>query len=163
MKHASDYTFSPVEHRDLDLLETWLNGPLLRDRGDPSEELEDIEGDLRDPSVTALLVRHRGQPFAYIQDQDVRRWPQPHLLDLPTGTRALDTFLGDATMVDHQYRYIRERASQLHLSGTRMVVADLLEEDVCAQIAYRRAGFEPSALIHAGSAAIIRLLCCTPD
>jgi len=45
------------------------------------------------------LVLFNGRAFAYAQSYEVHSWPQPHLDHLPVRSRAIDTFIGDPTMI----------------------------------------------------------------
>ncbi|MEL6598625.1 MAG: GNAT family N-acetyltransferase [Pseudomonadota bacterium] len=165
MLQTSDYTFSNVTATDIPLLARWLTTPDLRRWwGDPEEELAIIDEDRINPLMTTLLVHYRGNPFAYVQDYDVASWPQPHLRDLPAGTRAVQTFIGEPSMHGrgHAARYLRERIGQLHRDGVPVVAIDPLEENTRAVAAYRKAGFENAGMVYVNGSIVVRLLCATP-
>jgi aminoglycoside 6'-N-acetyltransferase len=45
------------------------------------------------------IVSFEGRPFAYAQDYAVHVWPQPHFAHLPSGSRAIDSFIGEPDMI----------------------------------------------------------------
>jgi aminoglycoside 6'-N-acetyltransferase len=65
--------------------------------------------------MTMRMVALSGRPFAYAQDYDVHSWPQPHLADLPKGSRAIDSFIGWPSMIGrrHGKAYLRLAAERL--------------------------------------------------
>ncbi len=96
----SAYSFRPATAKDLPRLRRWLNGPeVKRWWGNPIEEFELLRADLTEPLMTMRIVSLDGRPFAYAQDYDVHSWPQPHLAHLPSGSRAIDSFIGWPSMV----------------------------------------------------------------
>jgi aminoglycoside 6'-N-acetyltransferase len=83
--------------------------------GDPIEQFELLRADLNEPLMTMRMVALSGRPFAYAQDYDVHSWPQPHLADLPKGSRAIDSFIGWPSMIGrrHGKAYLRLAAERL--------------------------------------------------
>ena len=138
------YALRPVSADDLSMLRRWLESPQARQWwGDPDEQYALIEEDLANPLMRMRIVSADARPFAYVQDYDVGSWPQPHLADLPTGTRAIDTFIGEPSMLGqgHGSGFLRLVASQLIAGGAPCVVIDPDVDNVRARRAYARAGF----------------------
>jgi aminoglycoside 6'-N-acetyltransferase len=76
--------------------------------------------------MTVRIDSFRGRPFAYAQNYEVHAWPQAHLTHLPQGTRAVDSFIGLASMVGrgHGAAYLRLRAERLCAQGAPPVAVD---------------------------------------
>jgi aminoglycoside 6'-N-acetyltransferase len=89
------------------------------------------------------LVLFNGKPFAYAQSYEVHSWPQPHLDHLPMGSCAIDTFIGDPTMIGrgHGSAYLRHMAMRLRSEGAPLIAIDPTEANRRAVRAYANAGF----------------------
>ena len=121
------YAIRPVSAEDLPMLRRWLQSPEPRRWwGDPDFELALIEEDLSNPLMRMRIVSLDGRPFAYVQDYDIGASPQAHLLHLPEGTRALDTFIGEPDMVGrgHGSAFLRLIAQQLIAECAPCIVID---------------------------------------
>jgi aminoglycoside 6'-N-acetyltransferase len=70
--------------------------------------------------------------------------PNPHLDQLPIGSGAVDTFIGEPTMIGpgHGSAHSRITALRLQAEGAPVIVIDPTEENRRAVRAYQRAGFE---------------------
>jgi aminoglycoside 6'-N-acetyltransferase len=55
--------------------------------------------DMDEPRMVMRIVCFEGRPFAYAQDYAVHVWPQPHFAHLPSGSRAIDSFIGEPDMI----------------------------------------------------------------
>jgi aminoglycoside 6'-N-acetyltransferase len=140
----STYSFRPASANDLPRLRRWLLAPeVARWWGDPRHELELLRADLNDPRMTMRIVSLRGRPFAYAQDYEVHAWPQAHLMHLPRGSRAIDSFIGRPTMIGrgHGPAYLRLLAERLSAEGAPLVAIDPAADNLRARRAYERAGF----------------------
>ncbi len=140
----SDYTFRPATHDDLPLLEHWLRTPeVVRWWGDPDEQAALLRDDLDEPRMVMRIVSFRGRPFAYAQHYGVHDWPQPHFADLPAGSRAIDSFIGEPLMIGrgHGSIYLRLLAEQLGAEGAPVVAIDPDVGNIRARRAYENAGF----------------------
>jgi aminoglycoside 6'-N-acetyltransferase len=95
------------------------------------------------------IVSLGGRPFAYAQDYDVHSWPQPHLSNLPKGSRAIDSFIGCPSMIGqgHGQAYLRLLAERLCAEGAPLVAIDPVEENLPARRAYEKAGFRVEAWV----------------
>ena len=138
------YTFQPVTQSDLPQLEVWLQGPeIVAWWGDPVEQAELLRSDIVEPRMQMELVLYNGKPFAYVQSYEVHAWPQPHLDHLPIGSRAIDTFIGEPTMIGrgHGSAYLRIMALRLLAEGAPVIAIDPSEANQRAVRAYYNAGF----------------------
>ena len=138
------YSFRNVTKSDLPQLEVWLQAPeTVTWWGKPGEQAELLRADLDEPLMQMELVLFKGQPFAYVQSYEVHAWPQPHLDHLPIGSRALDTFIGEPTMIGrgHGSSYLRIKALRLQSDGAPVVAIDPIEANRRAIRAYTNAGF----------------------
>ena len=139
-----DYQFTPVTEMDFPMLRRWLATPEVRKWwGDPDAELGLIREDLDENRMINLIVGLDGHPFAYVQHYEVHSWPQAHLSHLPSGCRAIDTFVGDPKMLGagHAPAYLRQLASSLLAAGAPEVVIDPVADNARAVRAYEKAGF----------------------
>jgi aminoglycoside 6'-N-acetyltransferase len=144
------YSFRPAAAKDLPRLRRWLNAPEVRRWwGDPSEQFQLLRADLNEPLMTMRIVSLGGRPFAYAQDYDVHSWPQPHLSNLPKGSRAIDSFIGCPSMIGqgHGQAYLRLLAERLCAEGAPLVAIDPVEENLRARRAYEKAGFRVEARV----------------
>jgi len=87
--------------------------------------------------------------FAYAQHYCVHVWPQPHFASLPQGSRAIDAFIGEPSMlgIGHGAKFLRVLAEQLMLEGASCVAVDPAPENIRAVRAYRRAGFRGDRMV----------------
>jgi aminoglycoside 6'-N-acetyltransferase len=155
------YSFRLVETQDLLLLRQWLGTPeVLRWWGDAAEEEELLRQDIDDPRMTMHIVAFEGRSFAYVQDYDVRSWPQPHFTALPAGTRAVDSFIGEPGMIGqgHGSAYLKFLARRLMDGGTSAVAIDPDLDNVRAQRAYRKAGFRDVGIIATEAGPVVLML-----
>lgn len=140
-----DYEFIPVTRADFPMLGRWLDEPHVRAWWGPRDwELKLIEQDLGTGPTDMRIVRLDGRPFAYVQDYPAHHWDMPHYADMPAGTRAMDTFLGDPAYLGqgHAAGYLRQRTEELLDKGCPAVVIDPSPDNLRALRAYRAAGFE---------------------
>ena len=146
----SPYAFRPAARRDLPLLCAWPRTPeIVRWWGDPREQAALLEEDLDEPRMVMTIVTYLGQPFAYAQHYALDAWPQPHFAHLPSGSRAIDTFIGAPGMIGrgHGSAYLRLLAARLVADGAPMVAIDPAAENFRACRAYEKAGFRRQALV----------------
>lgn len=133
--------------RHFSMLKTWLATPAVKQWwGDPTEQADILLEDIRDSrmAMTMNIVTLEDHPFAFIQDYEVHAWPQKHLAQLPSGSRAIDTFIGLESHLGqgHGSGYLRQRATQLLEHGAAKVVIDPELANSRARRAYQKAGFE---------------------
>ena len=138
------YTFRPVTQSDLPQLEVWLQAPETAAWwGKPAEQAQILRADIDDLRMQMELVLFKGRSFAYAQNYEVHSWPQPHLDHLPAGSRAIDTFIGDHTMIGrgHGSAYLKILALRLLADGAPVIAIDPTESNLRAVRAYKNAGF----------------------
>ena len=117
------YSFRAARSDDLPLLRAWLRTPeVVRWWGDPDAEAAMLEEDLTEPGMVMRIVSFDAKPFAYAQDYAVHRWPQAHFAGLPSGARAIDSFIGEPEMIGrgHGSAYLRLLAARLRTVGLRV-------------------------------------------
>ena len=139
-----DYTFRKLTRADFPLMRGWLEQPHVAEWwGDVDAELRLIRMDLRGEEVDGRIVELDGKPFAYVQDYDAPKSGSPQYQDLPKGSRAMDTFLGDPAYLGqgHAVGYLSQRARALVDAGAPLVAVDPSPENRRAIAAYGRAGF----------------------
>ena len=156
----SPYSFRFASADDLPRLRRWLSAPeVARWWGDPRDELELLRADLNEPRMTMRIVSLRGRAFAYAQDYEVYAWPQAHLMHLPRGSRAIDSFIGPPTMIGrgHGKAYLSLLAERLCAEGAPLVAIDPAIDNLRARRAYEGAGFRLETLVAtvAGLAALM--------
>lgn len=144
------YGFRPVVAEDLPMLRRWLERPEAKQWwGDPDEQYALLEEDLSNPLMRMRIVSHDGCAFAYVQDYNVGSWPQPHLTHLPSGTRAVDTFIGEPDMLGrgHGSAFLRMVANQLIVEGAPCIAIDPDPSNERARRAYAKAGFVEEGMV----------------
>jgi len=147
------YSFRAARSDDLPLLRAWLRTPeVVRWWGDPDEQAAMLEEDLTEPGMVMRIVSLDPKPFAYAQDYAVHRWPQEHFADLPPGSRAIDSFIGEPEMIGrgHGSAYLRLLAARLRAEGAPVVVIDPAVDNMRARRAYEKAGFVGDRLVETG-------------
>lgn len=147
------YTCRPAAREDLPLLRQWLEtAEVVRWWGDPEKEAALLESDLSEPRMTMRIVSFDGRPFAYAQDYHVHDWPQPHFASLPLGARAIDTFIGEPTMIGHGHgsAYLRRLAARLTAEGVEALAIDPDVQNLRARRAYAKAGFVGDEIVETG-------------
>jgi aminoglycoside 6'-N-acetyltransferase len=155
------YTFRPADRRDLPMLERWLRTTeVVRWWGDPQEQAALLREDMDEPRMVMRIVALAGRPFAYAQDYDVHAWPQSHFADLPAGTRAIDSFIGEPDMIGqgHGSRYLRLLAQRLRADGAPVVAIDPDVENLRARRAYAKAGFRGETVVETGAGPAVLML-----
>lgn len=140
------YQFTRVTMAHFAMLQQWLATPAVRQWwGDPSEQASILREDILDSRMAMAMniVSLADTPFAFIQDYEVHAWPQKHLASLPSGARAIDTFIGIESYLGqgHGSGYLRQRARQLIDDGAPAVVIDPEVGNQRAIAAYEKAGF----------------------
>jgi aminoglycoside 6'-N-acetyltransferase len=124
---------------DLPRLRRWLSAPeVARWWGDPREERELLRADLSEPRTPMRIVSFRGRPFAYARDHEVHAWPQPHLMHLSPGSRAINSFIGPPAMIGrgHGAAYLGLFARRLCAEGAPLVAIDHAVDNFRARRAY---------------------------
>jgi aminoglycoside 6'-N-acetyltransferase len=140
----SPYSFRPASADDLPRLRRWLSAPeVARWRGDPREKLELLRADLSEPCMTMRIVSFGGRRFAYAQDYEVHAWPQAHLMHLPRGSRAIDSFIGPPAMIGrgHGATYLSLLARRLCAERAPLAAIDPAVDNFRARRAYEKSGF----------------------
>jgi aminoglycoside 6'-N-acetyltransferase len=157
----SAYAFRPATRHDLPLLQHWLCTPeVVRWWGDPQEQAVLLRGDLDEPAMVMRIVSFEGRPFAYAQDYEVHAWPQPHFAQLPAGSRAIDSFIGEPDMIGrgHGAAYLRLLAQRLRAGGAPVVAIDPDQDNRRARRAYAKAGFRGNTVVETGEGPAILMI-----
>jgi aminoglycoside 6'-N-acetyltransferase len=147
---TSPYSFRAASAEDPPRLRRWLGIPeVALWWGDPRREFALLRADLDEPQMTMRIVSIRGRDFAYAQDYEVHAWPQAHLMHLPSGSRAIDSFIGLPSMIGrgHGAAYLRLLAVRLCSEGAPVVVIDPDVDNLRARRAYANAGFVGEAQV----------------
>ena len=158
---TNSYTFRPASAADLPLLRRWLQtAEVVRWWGNPTEQFALLAEDLSNPLMTMRIVSCAGQPFAYAQDYDVSSWPQLHFAGLPSGTRAIDAFIGEPAFIGrgHGGRFLRLLAERLRSEGAPLVAIDPDVENLRARRAYANAGFHGDTIIETGEGPAVLMI-----
>jgi aminoglycoside 6'-N-acetyltransferase len=138
------YSFRAARPEDMPLLRAWLRTPeVARWWGDPDEQAAMLKEDLTEPGMTMRIVSFDAKPFAYAQEYAVDRWPQAHFAGLPSGSRSIDSFIGEPGMIGrgHGSAYLRLLATRLRAEGAPVVAIDPAADNMRARRSYEKAGF----------------------
>jgi aminoglycoside 6'-N-acetyltransferase len=155
------YAFRPAMRADLPLLRRWLQTPEVQHWwGDPADETALLEADLDDPRMVMRIVSLGGQPFAYAQDYRIDAWPQPHFAALPPGARAMDTFIGESSMLGrgHGSTFLRLLATRLVAEGAPLVAIDPNADNLRARRAYAKAGFREENVVETADGPVVLMV-----
>ncbi|WP_342076326.1 GNAT family N-acetyltransferase [Yoonia sp. SS1-5] len=155
-----NYGFRPITADDLPLLSNWLNLAHVRAWwGDADRQLALIKQDMNNDQIDMRLVELVGRPFAYIHDHDVHAFQMPHFADLPPGTRAVDTFVGDVAYQGqgHAAGYIDARLRDLRLSYPMAAVAPSTTDTRTIAI-YAQAGFRKRRLASTRDGKLVQVM-----
>ena len=155
------YSIRPVRPDDLPLLRVWLRTPeVARWWGDPDEQAVMLEEDLTELGMVMRIVSLDAKPFAYAQDYAVHSWPQEHFADLPPGSRAIDSFIGEPEMIGrgHGSAYLRLLAARLRAEGAPVVAIDPAVDNMRARRAYEKAGFVRDRVVETGEGLAVLMI-----
>ena len=144
------YQFHPMTAADLPLLRGWLAMPhVVEWWGEVDEQFELVSEDLHSLAMDQFIVAADGRPFAYLQCYDQMAWPENGLGVHPFGTRGIDQFIGDPTMLGHGHgsAFIRDFTDGLLAAGTPRVLTDPDPENARAIRAYEKAGFRSDGVV----------------
>ncbi len=144
------YAFHAMSAADLPMVRRWLEQPHVMEWwGDPDTQYALVRGDLDHPSMQQYIVSVNGRPFAYLQCYDPAAWPDNGFGELPSGTRGIDQFIGEADMIErgHGSALIRSFIDRLLDNGTPRIVTDPSPDNSRAVRAYEKAGFRKDRLL----------------
>jgi aminoglycoside 6'-N-acetyltransferase len=113
-----------------------------------------------EPRMIMWIVSFEGRTFAYAQDYAVHVWPQPHFAHLPSGSRAIDSFIGEPDMIGrgHGRAYLKLLAERLRVEGAPVVAIDPDVDNIRARRAYEKAGFRGDAVVESGEGPAIMMI-----
>ena len=138
----ASYQFRPMSADDLPLVRDWLRVPHVKEWWHDADDFEFVSGDLDHHDMAQFIVMMDARPFAYLQCYRIGDWhigfgPQPD------GTRGVDQFIADPSMVGrgHGSAFIRQFIEGLLTSGTPRIVIDPSPTNPRAIRAYEKAGF----------------------
>lgn len=155
---AYRYSFRMVCGADLPLLHEWLRtDEVSRWWGNPDKQFALLEDDLQNPLMTMQIVSADCRLFAYVQDYDVHSWPQDHFRELPAGSRAIDSFIGEPDMIGrgHGSTFLRLLARRLIANGAPLIAIDPELSNVRARRAYAKAGFREVGFYQTGDGEVV--------
>ncbi|MDJ0825224.1 MAG: GNAT family N-acetyltransferase [Rhodobacter sp.] len=158
-----EYRFVEVTRADYPLLRRWLAEPHVADTwGEPDDEIALIEQEI-DGGDCKMHIVHADTPIGYIQDWDAVT--EAHYRDLPTGTRAIDTLLGEPSHLGqgHAKRYVRQYADRLLTAGAPLVATDPRLTNPRGLAMYRAAGFQPHAQRRCETGETVQILTLAPS
>jgi aminoglycoside 6'-N-acetyltransferase len=146
---ATEYVFRPMTAADLPLVQHWLALPHVREWwGDPHQQYTLVSGDLDEPAMDQYIFSTASDSFGHLQCYNVTEWntgfgPQPR------GTRSIDLFIGEPTMIErgHGAALIRCFVDNLLQKGVPRVVTDPDPANGRALRAYEKAGFEKDRMV----------------
>ena len=144
------YQFHPMTAADLPLLRGWLAMPhVVEWWGEVDEQFALVSEDLDSLAMDQFIVAADDRPFAYLQCYDQMAWPENGLGTHPLGTRGIDQFIGDPTMLGHGHgsAFIRDFTDGLLTAGTPRVLTDPDPANARAIRAYEKAGFRSDGVV----------------
>lgn len=155
-----NYTFRKLTHDDLPMIRGWLLTAHVRawwPNADAQVALmeKDMDNDTIDMQLVCLIDR----PFAYLHDHDAQAFVMPEFADLPKGSRAMDTFVGDPDFLGqgHGAGYIDARLRDLRMHHPLVAVAPNTT-DTRSIAVYRAAGFHKRRLASTRSGKLVQVM-----
>jgi aminoglycoside 6'-N-acetyltransferase len=144
-----DYVFRPMTSADLPTIGRWLAERHVRQWwGEPSEQYALVSDDLDEPAMDQYVISTGGIDFGYVQCYDLTAWNSGFGTH-PEGTRGIDLFIGEPTMIGrgHGSALIRAFADARLASGAPRLVTDPDPANLRAVRAYEKAGFVKAHMV----------------
>ena len=144
MSEPVGYHFRSVIRADFPLLLRWRETPdVLRWWGAWDDAETDFERHLADPNIAMWIVEHEKRPFAYAQDYDPHAGDPHPFSHLPPGSRGIDQYIGEPSMLDrgHGTAFLRQHCDRLFAAGAPAIGTDPHPDNLRARRAYEKAGF----------------------
>lgn len=139
-----DYSFRPLERRDLPMVKKWLAAPHWQEWWDPAdEEIKHIEAHMDSISVEPFIIEMDGKPIGYLQSYDPHMEDDHPYQDQPFGTLGIDLSLGDIELIHkgHGARALDAFAEMMFQEGVPRLIIDPDPSNAAAIRAYEKAGF----------------------
>ncbi len=135
------YTFRAATMGDLPLLRHWQHLPHIAQWWGSDEPFG--AEDLRDDRVSRWIVADGQMPFAYMQDYSVHGWEEHHFGHLPDGSRGMDQYIAEPSMLGrgHGTAIIHARMQSLFADGAPAIGTDPHPANLRAIAVYQRLGF----------------------
>ncbi|GKQ54068.1 GNAT family N-acetyltransferase [Bradyrhizobium sp. Ce-3] len=146
---AGPYHFRPMTTADLPQIRRWLALPHVREWwGDPAEQYALVSGDLDEPAMDQFIAATDQGDIGYIQCYDLTAWNSGFGTH-PAGTRGIDLFIGEPTMIEggHGSALIRAFADDRLAQGAPRIVTDPDPANARAVRAYAKAGFREAGMV----------------
>ncbi len=134
---------------DLPQIRRWLALPHVREWwGDPAEQYALVSGDLDEPAMDQFIVATEEGDIGYIQCYDLTAWNSGFGTH-PAGTRGIDLFIGEPTMMvgGRGSALIRAFVDERLAQGAPRIVTDPDPENPRAIRAYEKAGFQKLRMV----------------
>lgn len=142
METPGGYRFAPLTPAGLAVVGAWLAAPHVAAWW-PGDGAGEIARGLAEPGFDAYLVEVGGRPFAYLQVYDPFAEAGHPYRDQPPGSRGIDLFIGEASMLGlgHGSALLSAMAGRLLQAGHPRVLIDPDPTNRRAIRAYEKAGF----------------------
>lgn len=134
---------------DLPQIKRWLALPHVREWwGEPAEQYALVSGDLDEPAMDQFIVATDEGDIGYIQCYDLTAW-NAGFGTHPAGTRGIDLFIGEPTMMvgGHGSALIRAFVDERLAQGAPRIVTDPDPANPRAIRAYAKAGFQKLRMV----------------
>ena len=138
-----NYDFRLLTNDDLVLLRRWFNAAHVKAWWpDVDAQIMRITDDMENPNIDMHIVELGHLPFAFVSDMDASKSGVPEFTDMPVGTRAMSTFVGNADFLGpgHATGYIEAWVRKLRRKYTLVAVGPNTT-DTRAIAIFRQAGF----------------------
>ncbi|MCG3267807.1 GNAT family N-acetyltransferase [Yoonia sp. I 8.24] len=138
-----NYDFRLLTKDDLSLLRRWFNTAHVKAWWpDADRQIARITDNMKNPNISMHIVGLSHIPFAFVSDFETGTSGRPEFTDMPVGTRAMETFVGNADFLGpgHATGYIEAWVRALRRKHTLVAVGPNTT-DTRAIAIYRQAGF----------------------
>lgn len=155
-----NYSFRKLTPQHMPLIRHWLGQAHVKSTWPQAEKQAQLmEQDMDNPLIDMRLVCLIDHPFAYIHDHDARAFAMPHFADLPTGTRVIDSFVGETEFQGqgHAIGFLQARLHDLRQSYPMAAIA-VASTDTLGMNRYAQAGFKRRRLAPTRNGQLVQVM-----
>ncbi len=155
-----NYIFRKLTPDDLPLMRRWLQTAHVKAWWpDVDKQIALMQQDMDNADMDMRVVCLINHPFAYMHDHDAHAFGMPQYSDLPMGTRAIATFVGDNNFMGqgHSASYIDARLRELRMRYPMTAVGPNTTDTRAISI-FAQAGFRKRRLASTRDGRLVQVM-----